>query len=143
MITKKNIFDEIKKKNYLEVLRSDLVDKVKDDSDWTPLHHLANKEVKEVLDHSSVDRVKDDAGWTPLHHLAVNGVKGVLHHPSIDKVKDHYKMTPLQFLTHSGHLTREDLKKRFPWYKKEVKNLRAAVDEIANTPDSIRFILEE
>ncbi len=70
MITKENIFNEIEKKNYLEVLRSDLVDKVKDKYDCTPLHYLAWEGVKKVLNHPSVDKVKDNLGETPLYVLA-------------------------------------------------------------------------
>jgi len=40
MITKKNIWIEISKGNYLEVLKSDLVDTIKDNYGWTPLHVL-------------------------------------------------------------------------------------------------------
>jgi len=113
MITRENIWDEAWKSN-LEVLRSDLVDKVKD---------------------------KD--GWTPLHHLAYQDVKDVLKHPSVDQVKDHFGNTPLFWLAVKNCLTKEDLRKRFPWYKKEIKNIMKAIDEIANTPASIRFILED
>ncbi len=113
MITKENIWDEARKSN-LEVLKSDLVDKVKDEDGWTPLHSLANHEVKEVLDHPSVNKVKNSHGWTPLH-----------------------------FLAHWGHLTKEDLRKKYPWYKKEIKNIYKAINEIANTPDSVKFILED
>ncbi len=118
ILTKDNIFDEIEKKNYLEVLRSDLVDKVK-------------------------DKDKDKYGWTPLHWLAWKGVKDVLDHPSVDLVKTNYGQTPLHTLAYKGHLTKEDLRKRFPWYKKEIKDLEEAITEIVNTPDSIRFILED
>ncbi len=143
MITEKNIFEEIRKKNYLEVLRSDLVDKVKNQHDQTPLHLLAYKGVKEVLSHPSVDIVKNNDGYTPLHFLAWTGDQDVLDHPSIDKVKDNYSMTPLHHLVHCGYLNREDLKKHFPWYKKEIRNIEKAVDEIVNTPTSVRFILED
>ncbi len=84
MITKENIFKEAKR-NYLEVLKSDLVDQVKDEDGWTPLHELAF--------------------W--------------------------------------GHLTKEDLRKKYPWYKKEITNIEEAIEEIINTPDSVRFILED
>ncbi len=114
MITKENIFNEIEKKNYLEVLKSDLVDQVKDKYDWTPLHFLACDGVKEVLDHPSVDKVKNHGGWIPLHYLA-------------------------KF----GHLTKKDLRKKYPWYKKEIKDILKAVNEIINTPISVKFILED
>jgi len=117
MITRENIWKKIKKKkNYLEVLKSDFVDKV-----------------------------KDDAGWTPLHWFARNGVKvkEVLNHPSVDKVKDHYGDTPLHELAKYKHVTIEDLRKKYPWYKKEIKNVYKAVEEIVNTPRSIQFILED
>ncbi len=143
MITKENIWCEINKRNYLEVLKSDLVDQVKDEDGWTPLHSLAWKGVKEVLSHPSVDQVKDNNGATPLHELAWNGVKEVLNHPSVDKVKDKYGNTPLHFLARVGHLAKKDLRKKYPWYKKEIKNIEEAVKEIVNTPDSIRFILED
>ncbi len=113
-ITKENIWNELDKENYLEVLKSDLVDKVKDKYDWTP-----------------------------LHHLAYDGVKDVLDHPSVDKVKNKYGETPLHYITHWNYLTKEDLRKKYPWYKKEIKNMRKAVDEIVNTPKSIQFILED
>jgi len=143
-ITKENIFNEIeKKKNYLEVLRSDLVDKVKDIYDWTPLHSLAMSGVKEILSHSSVDKIKNYGDWTPLHELAYHGIKDVLHHPSVAKVKDNGGRTPLHCLVHGGHITIEDLRKKYPWYKKEIRNIQDAVTEIVNTPDSVKFILED
>jgi len=144
-ITKENIWDEIKEKNnYLEVLKSDLVDTIKE-FDRTPLHCLADEGVKEILKHPSVDKVKDYSGWTPLHILAQKGFKEVLSHPSVDKVKSSNKSdwTPLHLLAWSGNLTKEDLRKKYPWYKKEIKNIMKAVNEIVNTPDSIRFILED
>jgi len=173
IITRENIWKKIKKKkNYLEVLKSDLVDKVKDKYSWTPLHELAWRGVKEVLSHPSVDQVKDNNGatplyvlaWkgvkdvlshpsvdqvkdnngaTPLHDLAWNGVKEVLNHPSVNKVKDNKGQTPLHFLAHRNHLTKEDLREKYPWYKKEIKDILKAVKEIVNTPASIRFILED
>jgi len=142
MITKENIFKEARKNN-LEVLRSDLVDQVKDEDGRTPLHRLAWNEVKEVLSHPSVDQVKDAYGQTPLHELAYKGVRAVLSHPSVDKVKDRYRRTPLHELAYRKCLTKKDLKKRFPWYKKEIKDLEEAVEEIVNTPKSIQFILED
>jgi len=142
-ITEDNIFEETRKNN-LEVLRSDLVDKVKDEDGNTPLHFLADNGIKNVLLHPSVDKVKDNDGDTPLHHLAYDGVKEVLDHPSVDKVKDNYGWTPLQLLARFGDLiTKEDLRERFPWYKKEIKNIEEAVKEIENTPKSIQFILED
>ncbi len=142
MITKENIFDEARKSN-LEVLKSDLVDKVKDVNGGTPLHSLAWKGVKDVLSHPSVDTIKDNNGKTPLHILAWKGVKEVLNHLSVDKVKDAYDETPLHKLARYGCLTREDLRKKYPWYKKEIKEIKEAVDEIVNTPKSIQFILED
>ncbi len=141
-ITKENIIDEARQYN-LEVLKSDLVDKFQDKSDWTPLHILARYGVKEILKHPSVDKVKDYYGWTPLHELAYHGVKEVLSHPSVDKVKNNDGYTPLHLLAHKNCLTQEDLKKRFPWYKKEITNILKAVNEIENTPTSIKFILED
>ncbi len=113
MITKDNIFEEAKRCN-LEVLKSDLVDKARGKNSWTPLHELACGWVKEILDHPSVDKVKDAAGNTPLCLLAWN-----------------------------NHITKKDLRKKYPWYKKEIKNIREAVEEIVNTPTSIKFILED
>jgi len=113
IITKENIWDEARKSN-LEVLKSDFVDKVKDVYRMTPLHYLAWKGVKDVLNHPSIDKIKDDYGCTTLHVLAI-----------------------------WDHLTKEDLRKKYPWYKKEIKNLEVAVEEIINTPVSIRFILED
>jgi len=146
MITEKNIFEEINKGNYFEVLKSDLVDKVKDDSGKTPLQWLAWFGVKEILDHPSVDSVGTHFRQTPLHWLAYKGVKEVLSHPSVDKVKDGGGSTPLQHLAHWGHLTKKDLRKKYPWYKKEIKGINdilKAVKEIVNTPKSIQFILED
>jgi len=102
IITKKNIWIEISKGNYLEVLKSDLV-----------------------------DTIKDNYGWTPLHVL------------SVDKVKNSYDETPLYYLALNDHLTKEDLRKKYPWYKKEIKDIKEAITEIVNTPDSVRFILED
>ncbi len=112
-ITEDNIFEEARKNN-LEVLKNDLVDKV-----------------------------KDNYGQTPLHALAYNGVKEVLSHPSVDKVKDRYEETPLHDLAHAGQLTKEDLREKYPWYKKEIKNIEEAIEEIINTPTSVKFILED
>jgi len=142
MITKENIFEEAKKSN-LEVFKSDLVDKVKDANGLTPLHWLAWNGVKEILDHSSVDKVKDGAGWTPLHDLASRGVKEILSHLSVDKVKDIRGDTPLYRLAMNGYLTKEDLRKKYPWYKKEIKNILTAIKEIEDTSRSIQFILED
>ncbi len=142
MITKENIIYEAKKSN-LEVLKSDLVDKVKDYDGETPLHRLARYGAKEVLSHPSVDLVKTNIGSTPLHFLAHKGVKEVLSHPSVDKVQNKYGWTPLHILAYKNCLTKEDLRKKYPWYKKEITNIEEAVDEIVNTPDSIRFILED
>ncbi len=142
MITKENIFKEAKRCN-LEVLKSDLVDKVKGTDGWTPLHYLAREGVKEVLDHPSVDKVKDNYGQTPLHALAYKKVKEVLNHPSVDKVKNHYGNTPLHQLAKFDRLTKEDLREKYPWYKKEIKDIYEAVVEIINTPTSIKFILED
>ncbi len=142
-ITKENIWDEIEKKNYLEVLRSDLVDKVINIYNWTPLHRLARYGVKEILSHPSVDKVKDNFGYTPLHRLARYGVKEVLNHTSVDQVKDNLGETPLHHFVLCGYLNREDLRNKYPWYKKEIKDILKAVEEIENTPDSVRFILED
>ncbi len=142
MITKENIFDEAWKNN-LEVLKSDLINKARGKNSWTPLHTLAYRGVKEILDHPSVDKIKTYSGKTPLHVLALYGVKDVLNHPSVDKVKNNSGYTPLQFLARNSHLTKEDLRERFPWYKKEIKDILKAVKEIVNTPTSIRFILED
>jgi len=116
MITEDNIFDEIEKKNYLEVLKSDLVDK---------------------------DKVKDKYDWTPLHLLARRGVKEVLSHPSVDKVRNDLGDTPLHFLARYRYITKKDLRKKYPWYKKEIKDILKAVNEIDDTPKSIQFILED
>jgi len=35
------------------------------------------------------------------------------------------------------------LRKKYLWYKKEIKNIMKAVNEIVNTPKSIQFILED
>ncbi len=112
-ITKENIFDEARRCN-LEILKSDLVDKARAKNSWTPLHVLARCGVKEILDHPSVDKVKNNNDWTPLHLLAFK-----------------------------SHLTKEDLRKKYPWYKKEIKYIMKAVEEIENTPTSVRFILED
>jgi len=143
MITKENIFKELAKGRYLEVLKSDLVYKVKDSYGWTPLHELAWKGVEDILHHPSIDKVKDYEGRTPLHILAYNGIIEVLDHPSINKVKDNTGMTPLHFLANGHYLTKDDLRKKYPWYKKEIKDIRKAVDEIVDTPASVKFILED
>jgi len=115
IITKENIFEEIEKMNYLEVLKSDLVDKHKNHNGITPLHSLALMEFKEVLNHPSVDKVKDAyGGWTPL-----------------------------QILTHWEHISIEDLRIKYPWYKKEITNIEEVIREILNTPTSVKFILED
>jgi len=142
MITRENIWKEVEKRN-LEVLRSDLVDQVKNDFGWTPLHRLARYRVKEALSHPSVDKVKDRHGWTPLHILADRGIKETIHHSSVDKVKNNAGKTPLHHLAWYGNLTKEDLRKKYPWYKKEIKNIEEAIREILNTPTSVRFILED
>jgi len=112
-ITKENILNEAWKSN-LEILKNDLVDKVKNNGGETPLHALARGGVKEVLSHPSVDKVKNNKGYTPLHYLAWK-----------------------------NKITKKELKKRFPWYKKEIKNVYKAVEKIIDTPTSIQFILED
>jgi len=143
MITEENIFEKVAKGNYLKVLKSDLVHKVKDIYGATPLHNLARCRVRAVLSHPLVDKVKDDAGGTPLHWLAAHGVKDVLDHSSVDIVKDNFGRTPLHNLAFWGYITKKDLRKKYPWYKKKIKNLEEAVKEILNTPKSIQFILED
>ncbi len=142
IIIKDNIFEEARRCN-LEVLRSDLVDKVKDEDGWTPLHWLAYRRVKEILDHPFVDKVKDIGGNTPLHVLAWNGVKEILSHSSVDKVKNRHGATPLHALAWRDFLTKKNLREKYPWYKKEIKDILKAVNEIINTPKSIQFILED
>jgi len=142
IITEENIFEEAKRCN-LEVLKSDLVNKVKNQHSWTPLHELALKGVKEILSHPSVGKVKNSYGSTPLHWLARYGAKEVLSHPSVDKVKNKYGDTPLHILAWRDILTKKDLRKKYPWYKKEIKDILKAVKEIVNTPTSVRFILED
>ncbi len=112
-ITEENIWKETRKRN-LEVLRSGFVDKVKSNNGWTPLHNLAWRGVKEVLSHPSVDKVKDDFGDTPLH-----------------------------VFSRFDYFTKKDLRKKYPWYKKEIKSVYKAVNDIVNTPKSIQFILED
>jgi len=80
---------------------------------------------------------------TPLHTLARHGVKEVLTHLLVDKARGKNSWTPLHELAYGKHITKEDLKKRFPWYKKEIKDIEIVVDEIVNTPDSVRFILDD
>jgi len=75
--------------------------------------------------------------------IAYDGVKAVFDHPSVDKVKNSYDETPLYYLALNDHLTKEDLRKKYPWYKKEIKDIKEAITEIVNTPDSVRFILED
>jgi len=35
------------------------------------------------------------------------------------------------------------LRKKYPWYKKEITNIYKAIREILNTPTSVKFILED
>jgi len=110
-------------------LKSDLVDQVKDQHGNTPLHLLAWRRVKDVLDHPSVDKVKNQHDQTPLHLLARCGVKEILNHPSVDKVKDKNGYTPLHDLAHWNYLTKEDLRKKYPWYNKKITNIYKAIEE--------------
>jgi len=134
---------ELAYKGVKEVLSHPSVDKVKDRWELAPIQWLAEKETKKTWNHPAIDKIKDRCGRTPLHILARNGVKDVLNHSSVDKVKDHSGETPLHWLTYRKCLTKKDLKKRFPWYKKEIKNIEEAVKEIVNTPVSVKFILED
>ena len=54
-----------------------------------------------------MDKVKDEDDWTPLHHLAYQGKIEVLNHPSVDKVKDIYGKTPLDFLAKRTGIPKE------------------------------------
>jgi hypothetical protein len=141
-ITSENILEEASKGN-LEVLKSDLVDQVEDNFGWTPLHFLASKGKMEVLKHPSVDKVKNKMGRTPLHCLASEGKLEVLKHPSVDQVKNKHGWTPLHILAWKGKVTKQHLKVKYPWFKVkgEVVINEELIDEILNTPNSLRFIL--
>jgi hypothetical protein len=141
-ITSENILEEAKNGN-LEVLKSDLVDQVKDNYGRTPLHRLAWKGKVEVLHHPSVDKVKDNLGWTPLHELAINGKVEVLKHQSVDKVRDNEGWTPLHDLAWEGIVTQQHIKEKYPWLKVnyEVVLNEELITKILATPNSLRFIL--
>jgi ankyrin repeat protein len=139
-ITSENILEEANKGN-LEVLKSDLVDQVKDDYGWTPLHRLAWKGKAEVLKHPSVDQVKDTWERTPLHVLASEGKLEVLKHPSVDQVKNKHGWTPLHILAWKGKVTKQHLKVKYPWFKVKGEITEELITEILSTPNSLRFIL--
>ena len=99
---------------------------------------------RKVLKSPLVDKVKDNYGNTPLHWLTENGVKEVLEHPSVDQVKDKWGNTPLHLLARWGHLNKEDLKKYYPWFKiPNGEVTEKTVTQLLNTPKSVRFILED
>jgi len=101
----------------------------------------AEKGNLETLNHPLVDKVKNNYGWTPLHRLARREKIEVLNHPSVDKVKDTWGRTPLHRLAEMGKVTKEILKERYPWFKiKNQKINKELISEILNTPNSVRFI---
>ena len=131
---------ELAEKGDLSILNHPSVDKIKDNWEKTPLHYLADLGKVEVLQHSSVNIVKDSYGWTPLHHLANQGKVEVLQHSSVDTVKDNRGSTPLHYLAWRGRVTKEHIKKLYPWYICKGEITKDTITEILNTPYSVRFI---
>ena len=142
-VTKDNIFD-LADKGDVRILSHKDVATVKDNFGWTPLHYLAMRGKVEVLSHKDVATVKD-LGWTPLHWLANEGKVEVLSHKDVATVKDRDGWTPLHFLADQGKVKVKDLKKLFPWYqyKRGTKIDEDLITELINTPNSLRFILED
>jgi len=103
IITEENIYEEAKKGN-LDILNSDLVDKIIGKNGGTALHYLAWKGCLEILDHPSTDKVKNLGGWTPLLILATFGKVEVLNHTSVDKIESSNSggWSPLHALAYAG-----------------------------------------
>ncbi len=138
-----NLFKRAQK-NDVSILSNEKVDKIIDSNGRTPLHHLSFKGVKAILKHPSVAKVKDNWGRTPLHYLTLKYSKEVLKHPCIDQVKDKWGRTPLHELARRRTLTKKELEERFPFIKSiEGEHIESMVRRIANTPQSVRFIMED
>jgi len=116
ILTEKNIFKESRKGN-LKVLEHYLVDKIHNLQGRTPLHNLAHvaKNKNKILEHPSIDRLKDNKGRTPLHIL-------VKHHD----------------------VSWDWLKKKYPWFDFEDRELDIElIDDILKyTNNAARFIFE-
>jgi ankyrin repeat protein len=114
----------------------------------TSLFHKAktfaeNKDFSILKDPQISEKV-DSYGRTILHYLSVFGVLEVLDHPDVDKIKDISGRTPLHWLAERGFLTKELLIKKYTWFStKKTKITTEVIDELLNTPFSIRFIKED
>jgi len=151
-MTERYIWQEAKNGNP-KIIKHPLCDILRDGNGWTPLHYLAYRGVEEILEHPSVGLVKEcHAQLTPLHLLAqsysnltINSLKKIIEHPLIDKVTDKCNLTPLHSLTfYDNFITSEWLKKKYPWF--ELGNRKIdfeLIDEILNTQNACKFILED
>lgn len=96
-----------------------------------------------VLDHPGVSTVKDKHSWTALHHLASRGVVEIMDHPSFVLVNDWTYRTPLHLLFFKKLITKEIIKKKYPWYSLKNDDVtQSDIDDIAATPRSVHFIKE-
>ena len=148
----KEIWEEAKNGNPW-IIKNLLCDKIRDGNGWTPLHYLASRGVEEILEHPSVGLVKENhEQLTPLHflvqsysNLTINSLKKIIEHPLIDKVTDKRNLTPLHGITfYDDFITSDWLKKKYPWF--ELGNRKIdfeLIDEILNTQNACKFILEE
>ena len=143
-VTKDNIW-ELAKEGDVEVLDHKDVAVLEDNDGETPLHILACTGKVEVLSHKDVAVVKDRDGWTPLHWLANEGKVEVLSHKDVAVLEDNDGETPLHILADQGKVKVKDLKKLFPWYQHKIgtKIDMDLITELINTPNSLKFILED
>ena len=147
-ITEKNIIREALNGN-LSVLDSPLVGYITNNSNIkrTSLHILAlrfkhNRVILQIiLNHPDIDKVKDCWEKTPLHYISDFGLDSVLNHPSIDKIRDYRNHTPLHKCVLHDLVTKEWLKKKYPWFKLGDRKITCTVlDEILSYSNAEKFI---
>ena len=129
--------------------------------DITPLHLLAFQGIKEILDHPLVGIVKDSMGNTPLHILARSCQgkstgghnknplwKLLFKHPDFHKTRNNENKTPLEILRIKHHPIKIGMLRKIltfvpSQYEDSLRVTEAMWKEIINTPNSIKYILED
>ena len=139
-MTEKELFERAMNGD-VGILKDKDVSVIRDAYNWTPLHRLGQVGCFEILSHRDVGVVKENGGCTPLHFLSGHGGNAILAHKLVAVVKDNLGFTPLHNLAWLGDVTKDDLKKLFPWfpYKGEEIDVHL-VTKILKTPNSLRFI---
>ena len=129
--------------------------------DITPLHLLAFQGIKEILNHPLVGIVKDSLGNTPLHILtrscqgkSTGGHnknplwKLLFKHPDFHKTINNENKTPLEILRIKHHPIKIGMLRKIltfvpSQYEDSLRVTEAMWKEIINTPNSIKYILED